>query len=327
MKTKILTFVSVLFFLSGCSNIFINDNVLRVYSNRHYGIDRDLIIEFEKKTGIEVELLELEANEIINRLKEDNSSTVTDLVLFDGTQYIAKMNELDVLKDVAYESGVLEKYQGSNWIGFTREARFISSLKRANFVIESYDNLASSKYRNTINIGSSKQANNQALVASFLQIHGEEYTKKWLAGFVANFVEDPAKNDRLQVKKIINGSGKVTLVNSYSLANAFKSFDESNNALDEQLQIASLSAIPTNLSWVGKVSDNEYADLFIKYLVSKDVQSMYAVSGEYPVNSGVNPNAYLDAHVPKYEEQNLNFEKLGTYMDKAYALMLEAGWE
>jgi iron(III) transport system substrate-binding protein len=53
------------------------------------------------------------------------------------------------------------------------------------------------------------------LVASFIEINGEEKTTEWVKGIVANLAREPKGNDRDQAKAVVAGEGDVAIMNTY----------------------------------------------------------------------------------------------------------------
>ena len=54
---------------------------MNLYTSRHYDVDNDLYKKFEKETGIKVNLIKGEADELIERIKREGTATKADLFL------------------------------------------------------------------------------------------------------------------------------------------------------------------------------------------------------------------------------------------------------
>src|SRR5690606_34424334 len=56
---------------------------------------------------------------------------------------------------------------------------------------------------------------NQSLMASFIELNGEEAAEQWAKDVVANFARDPEGGDRDQAKAIAAGIGDLAIMNTY----------------------------------------------------------------------------------------------------------------
>ncbi len=307
-----------------------NDDVLNIYSSRHYEVDKQIADNFAEETGVKVNIVELKDSELVSKLSQEGENTEIDLVIMNGAENISSLNEMGILQPVStveIPESVNPKYYGDNFIGLTRRARVVVTDKEFDGEIKNYDDLTSPELANEILVRSSGNAYNQALVASFLQQNGEEYTKEWVSGFVSNFARKPEGNDRDQVKAVANGDGSVAVVNSYYLHLLANSTEPSEVEAVEAVTPISLENVHENISWVGIVDPSEEADEFIEYLLNEENQSLFMeLNGEYPVNSNVELTGYIST-LPEYTYQDIDFETLGDYREDAYKLMLEQGWE
>ena len=74
------------------------------------------------------------------------------------------------------------------------------------------------------------------MLASFIEINGEEKAKEWAQGLVANFAHNPEGGDRDQAKAIAAGIGDVAIMNTYYFGQMFNSEDPEEVKVAENLR-------------------------------------------------------------------------------------------
>ncbi|MFP3325874.1 ABC transporter substrate-binding protein, partial [Planococcus sp. SIMBA_160] len=71
--------------------------------------------------------------------------------------------------------------------------------------LSTYEDLASSKWRDRVAIRSSNNVYNQSLVASLIANLGEEAAEEWCRGLVNNMARPPRGGDMDQIKAAASG--------------------------------------------------------------------------------------------------------------------------
>ncbi len=312
--------------LMACTNN--DDNTLNIYTSRDYDVDKEIIENFTEDTGIKVNVLEQKSAELVTKLSQEKSATPADIVFITGAEYISKVDDLGLLQNHNMDvSDIMdEKYYNDKFIAVTSRARIL--VRDNNFTQEviTYDDIVKDTFTGKILARSSSNTYNQAMIASFVQQHGEEYTATWIENFVSKLGRTPSGNDRDQVKAVVSGEGDIALVNSYYMHKLANSTEDAEKEVESKVTAYTLTNVHENISWVGKIKDSENATKFIEYVTNKSNQEKYMnQNGEYPVHKEVVLSGYL-AGLPQYEYQTINFSTLGNYTTKAYEIMLDNGW-
>lgn len=311
------------------------EKVVNVYSARHYDVDKELFKKFEEETGIKVNLVEGKADELIERMAREGENSSADVFLTVGAENIAALQEKNLIEETSsevIEKNIPEKYRGENWVGLTSRARVIAYDKdRVNPEgIDSYDDLLEEEYKGKVLARSSSSSYNVALLASFIQENGEEEAKEWAEGIVNNFARTPEGNDRDQVKAIAAGIGDVAIVNSYYLAKMVNSSDveEVNAAQNIGLIFPEDTHINLSFAAIATSSKNKENGIkLIEFLTSEEAQSAYASeNGEFPLNEKVELPELLKSW-GEFDAQDIDFEKLGTFKQKAVLIFDQIGWK
>jgi len=104
---------------------------VNIYTARHYEVDDEIYKNFTEDTGIKVNVVKGEAEQLIDRIKREGQSSAADLfVTVDGGVLTnAKQNDIlqPVTSDVINEN-VPENLRDTdnNWIGLATRARIIA---------------------------------------------------------------------------------------------------------------------------------------------------------------------------------------------------------
>lgn len=312
-----------------------DEKVVNVYSARHYDVDKELFNKFEEETGIKVNLVEGKSDELIERMAREGENSPADVFLTVGAENIAPLQEKNLIEKTSselIENNIPEDYRGENWVGLTSRARVIAYDKdRVNKEdIDSYDDLLEEEYKGKVLVRSSSSSYNIALLASFIQEDDEEEAKEWAEGVFNNLARTPEGNDRDQVKAIAAGIGDVAIVNSYYLAKMVNSSDaeEVNAAKNIGLIFPEDTHINLSFAAIAKNSKNKENGIkLIEFLTSEEAQSAYASeNGEFPLNEKVELPELLKSW-GDFDTQDIDFEKLGTFKQKAVLIFDQIGWK
>ena len=220
MKKLIYTFTILL--VASCMPNKKNSNEINIYSQRHYNVDKIQYENFEKLTGIKVNVTKANADELIQRMKNEGNNSPADLFI---TVDVGKLWQ-------GVEMGLFQKFQDESvfanidpqlldkngyWVPVTYRSRVIvySNERVEKNELSTYEDLSNEKWKGRLLVRSSSNAYNQALMSSLVENLGSEETTKWSQSVVANFARNPKGNDRDQVKAIAAGQGDVAIVNSY----------------------------------------------------------------------------------------------------------------
>jgi ABC-type Fe3+ transport system, periplasmic component len=223
--------LSLLFLITiGCSNNQ-DEMIVNIYSQRHYDVDQLQYDNFEKETGIKVNVIKANADELLQRIKNEGDNSPADLFITVDVGKLWQATDMGLLQkyeDNSITEGITETLLDKNgyWIPVTYRSRIIvySNERVKENELSTYEDLADNKWKGRILVRSSSNSYNQALLSSLVANLGEEQTKSWAKAIVSNFARDPKGNDRDQVKAIAAGQGDIAIVNSilYWLASIFR---------------------------------------------------------------------------------------------------------
>jgi iron(III) transport system substrate-binding protein len=304
MLTKALGLASTLLALS--TGAFAQEQVLNLYSARHYSTDEALYANFTKSTGIKINRVDADDAGILARLKAEGSASPADVILLVDAARLYK-GEVDGLfqpiKSKLLEDAIPAQYRGKTtaegtpWFGFSTRARVIvydkNNVKRDD--IDTYEKLADPKNKGKICIRSGSHPYNLSLFGAVTEHLGEQKSEAWLKGVVANLARDPKGGDTDQIKAVASGECQIAVSNTYYIARLIRSTKPEDKAVMERVAVV----FPNQNSWgthvniaggaVARHAKNPAnAIKFMEYLASPEAQNYFANgNNEWPVARGV----------------------------------------
>jgi iron(III) transport system substrate-binding protein len=322
------------------------DRVINLYSARHYGTDTAIYESFTKKTGIKVNLVEADADKLIERIKSEGANSPADVIITVDAGRLARAQEAGILQSV--NSRILNAAVPSNlrdpngqWFALAKRARVImyNKDKVRPSELSTYEDLANSKWKGRLISRTSTHVYNQSLTGAILAVHGEKKTEEWARALVANFARSPEGNDTAQIRAIASGAADLTFVNTYYLPRLAKSDKPEDKAVAAKIGVffpnqgAGDRGVHINISGgaVVKTAPNRSAAIqFLEHLVSRESQEIFAKSNnEYPVLAGVATDSVLASYgdLSKLKQDKLNAATFGKNNRMALQLMDRAGWK
>lgn len=201
---------------------------LNLYSSRHYDTDERLYSDFTEATGITINRIEGNADELIERMKAEGANSPADILLTVDTSRLERAKDAGVLQSInsdTLEARIPANLQdGDNqWFGFSQRARIIFFDK--NDVANppaTYVDLADPAYKGQVCHRSSSNVYSQTLLAAVIQNHGEEAAKGWAQGVVDNFARSPQGGDTDQLRGLVSGECDISISNTYYFARAIR---------------------------------------------------------------------------------------------------------
>ena len=314
---------------------------VNIYSSRHYDTDEQLYSEFTDTTGITVNRIEGDADELMARMQAEGANSPADVFVTVDTSRLQRAADLGVLQ--AVESDVLDSRIPANlrdddnlWFGFSQRARIIFyDTTRVADPPQSYLDLADPAYEGMVCIRSSSNTYNQTLLASIIENHGETVARDWAAGVVANMARDPQGGDTDQLRGLVSGECDIAVSNTYYMARALRTEVDGLSA-EDRANIAWVfpdqggTGAHVNLSGAGVAVNAPHFDAavaFLEYLASDSAQ-VYFSSGndEYPVVAGVEiaPSA---AELGAFEADDVSLAAVAGNLSLAQTIFNEVGWE
>jgi len=274
---------------------------LTLYSGRSESLVQPIIDEFEKASGIEVEVKYGSTSELAALLLEEGSRSPADVYFAQDAGGLGAVAAAGLLADLPEDllDKVDPKYRADNgqWIGISARARVIvynPDLVPEADVPNSVHDLTDPKWNGKIGWAPTN-ASFQAFVTALIELEGKDAARQWLEDMKANGVREYG-NNRDIVQAVANGEIELGLVNHYYLWGFIKDQGEGFKARNHYTAPNDPGSL-VNVAGVGilKSSKNQEAALkLIEFLLSEQAQKYFAEETfEYPLIPGVEPDARI----------------------------------
>ena len=283
------------------------EQVVNLYSARHYSTDEALYNNFTKATGIKINRVDADDAGIIARLKAEGAASPADVILLVDAARLWR-GEQDGLflpiKSKLLEDAIPANLRaapaadgGIPWFGFSTRARVVVydkvRVKRED--VDTYEELGDPKNKGKLCIRSGAHPYNLSLFGAVTEHLGPEKSEAWLKGMVDNMARAPKGGDTDQIKAVAAGECQIGVTNSYYLARMMRSNNPEDRAVVEKVGVV----FPNQNSWgthvniagaaVARHAKNQAnAVKFLEYLASPSAQNYFANgNNEWPVARGV----------------------------------------
>jgi len=314
---------------------------VNVYSARHYDSDDRLYEMFTEQTGIEVNVLEGDSDELIQRIKREGDASPADIMMTVDAGRLWRAEDEGIFQPT--ESEVLDKripdrvsHPEGLWFGFSQRLRLVFYNKESfdPTRLETYEDLADDRFEGQICIRSSSNIYNQSLVASIIAEHGEAGAKEWAQGLVDNLARSPQGGDTDQIRGAAAGECELAVANHYYYLRLLNSDDPDDREVAEQVGVIFPNqdgrGAHANVGGAGVVDgapNREAAVKLLEFLASDEAQRLFAEgNNEYPVVADAAlPEALQEWHQDIVLD-DVNVSALGRNNPKAVRIMDEVGW-
>lgn len=324
------------------------EQVVNLYSARHYQTDEALYSNFTKSTGIKVNRVDADDAGILARLKAEGAASPADVILLVDAARLWKGDADGLFKPV--KSPVLdaaipanlrakETAEGTTWFGFSTRARVVvyDKLKVKKADVDTYEKLADPKNKGLLCTRSGSHPYNLSLFGAVTEHMGEAKAEAWLKGLVANMARDPKGGDSDQIKAVASGECGVALTNTYYLARIMRSTAPEDKIVADRVGVV----FPNQNSWgthvniagaaVAKNAKNTAnAVKFMEYLASPEAQNYFANgNNEWPAVPGLTiSNAALNAMSGgSFKSETIPISAVGNNQIKVQQMLDRVGYK
>lgn len=307
------------------------DEVLHIYSSRHYETDEKLYDDFTKETGIGVKRVDGKGDALIARLEQEGALSQADLLITVDSGRLWRAEQAGLFQSIQSETLTQKipanfRHPDGKWFGFSSRARILvyDQSQVQDGALTSYQDLADPKWKGRVCVRSSGNIYNQSLLASMIAHDGEDAAKAWAQGLLDNLARKPQGGDTDQIKAVAAGVCDVALVNSYYFFRLQRSDKQDDRSLVKNLRpvFPNQNSTGTHVNIAGAgvlkhAKNRDAAVKFLEYLTSDSAQAYFANgNNEYPVVDGVKVNDIVEAQ-KSFKVQDVNVSEFGVYQQKS----------
>lgn len=322
------------------------EQVLNLYSARHYQTDENLYADFTRQTGIRINRIEADDNALYERLRSEGRNSPADVILMVDAARLWRAQVEGMFRPV--QSAVLneripanlrggDEGQGAQWFGFSTRARIIVYNKvdlRADDV-RSYAALADPKNKGKVCTRSGAHPYMLSLVGAMVERIGEPAAENWARGMVANFARAPRGGDTDQIKSVAAGECGVALTNSYYYARLLRSTNPEDRAVINKVGFVwpDQDGAGTHINIAGgAVARNAphpaAAVRFLEYLAGDEAQQYFANgNNEWPAVASVPVDNRALRSMGKFKPEHVSITAVGKNQIAAQRILDRAGYK
>jgi iron(III) transport system substrate-binding protein len=318
------------------------DQVLNLYSSRHYQTDEALYSNFTKSTGIKINRIEGGEDPLIERIRNEGARSPADVLITVDAGRLWRAEQLGLFQPV--KSATLEARIPANlrepsglWYGFSTRARVIAynKAKVQPGEIRNYEDLADAKWKGRVCMRSSTNIYNLSLLGALIDHLGEAKAEAWAKGVHANLAQEPKGGDTDQLKAVAAGQCDVTVSNQYYYARLLRSEKPDERQVADKIGIV----FPNQATWgthvnisgagVLKNAPNRQAAIkFLEYLASDEAQRYFADgNNEWPAVANVKIENPVLKQLGEFKRDQLNVAVLGKNQPSSQKLYDRVAWK
>ena len=321
---------------------FAQENVLNLYSSRHYQTDEALYANFTKQTGLRVNRIEAGDDPLIERLKNEGAGSPGDVLVTVDAGRLWRAEQLGLLQPI--KSKVLDarlpdhmRAANDQWFGFSARARVIvynkASVNPAD--VQNYEDLANPKLKGKVCTRSGSHVYNLSLMSALIEHWGEKRAEDWAKGVVSNFARSPKGGDTDQILAVASGECQVAISNSYYYVRLLKSEKPEDKKVMQQVGLIwpNQKSFGTHMNISGgavlkSAPHREAAVRYLEYLASDAAQNYFANgNNEWPVAKGVKLNNKELESLGTFKTDTLNIAVLGKNQRVAQKIFDRVGYK
>jgi iron(III) transport system substrate-binding protein len=324
---------------SSASSAAAAERVVHLYSARHYKTDDVLYAGFTKRTGIRVNRIEGNEEELLERIRKEGSSGPADVFITVDAARLALVDGLGLLaplRSKTIEARIPAPLRTRTWAAFSTRARVVVYAKGLvdPATIRNYEDLAAPALKGKLCVRSGLHPYNLSLGAAMLANLGEARTEEWAKGLVANLARAPRGSDTEQIRAVAAGECQVALANSYYVARLMRSDRPEDREAVSKIAVVwpnqANRGTHVNVSGGGVLRTARHpaeAIAFLEYLASDEAQAHFADGNdEWPAVRTVQVrNVAFDALGP-WKADPLEVGTLARNTAAAQRIFERAGW-
>jgi len=292
--------------LFGATSPALAQQVVNLYSARHYQTDEGMYEAFTRTTGIKINRVDADDAGIVARLKAEGTASPADVILLVDAARLASADAQGLFQPI--KSKVLDAAipanlraaptaEGVTWTGFSTRARVIvyDPARVQASDVDSYEKLADPKLRGLVCTRSGSHPYNLSLFSTVVERLGDAKGEAWLKGVVANMARAPKGGDTDQIKAVASGECGVALTNTYYIARLIKSDKADEKAVMQKVKVMfpnqASSGTHVNIAGAAVAKHAKHpanAVKFMEFLASPFAQDYFANgNNEFPAAKGV----------------------------------------
>lgn len=291
---------------------------LTVYSGRNEEFIAPVVEDFTADTGLEIEVRYGDTAELAATILEEGQNSPADVFLAQDAGALGALSQAGLFTPLpdATLAKVEPRFRSAEglWVGVTGRARVLAyntDVYIPETLPQSIFALTDEAYRGRVGWAPSN-GSFQAFVTAMRVLEGDERTRAWLTGMMANGVQVYPDNSS-QLEALSRGEIDLGLVNHYYLYRYLTEQGDSFPVRNHYFADADLGSLinVAGAGILGTTDQPDEAQRFVDYLLGQSAQEHFTNTVyEYPLVSGILTNELLvplsEIQTPDLDLSNLD---------------------
>ncbi|MEL7041690.1 MAG: extracellular solute-binding protein [Pseudomonadota bacterium] len=315
--------------------------VLTLYSSRHYDSDKTLYELFENETGVDIQVRESGASQLLETLRSEGDQSPADLVIAADAGSLWRFKDAGLtqpLQSEALAAAIPATFRESSghWFGLARRLRGVA-YDPSRWAAEDFAQwgaLASEDKAGEICVRASSNIYNLSLMAEVIERLGADAAQSWATAIVGNMARSPQGGDTDQIRAIAAGECSIAIVNHYYWIR----LATSASANDQNVAASTAFTVPeftegsgshvniTGVAVTTAADDLALAEEFIAFLLSEQGQSYLTTETKELPLLDTSPAPAGVEQVPAFVASDTPLDVFGENQAEAQRLFDLAGW-
>lgn len=328
----LVALTAVVAIAAGCGGNGSQSGPLTVYSGREEELVKPLLEQFERTTGIKVDVRYGDSAELAATIAEEGGNSPADVFFAQDPGSLGAVEAQLAELPQATLDRVAERFRdtGGRWVGTSGRTRVIAYNTDAlgeDQVPDSVFDLTDPVWKGKIGIAPTN-ASFQAFVTAMRLSAGDEKTRQWLVDLKRNDPKTYEKNTPI-VEAVAAGEIEIGLVNHYYLY-LVKAERPDAPVANHFLAQGDPGAL-VSVAGVGVLATSDRQDdarKLVDFLLSDDGQRFYTESAEeaeYPLVAGIPARDGLPP-LDQLEGPNVDLSAFGGELEKTLELLRRTGY-
>jgi iron(III) transport system substrate-binding protein len=320
--------------LAGCGSSSGSGQSITLYNGQHVQTTDSLVADFEKATGIAVNVRSDDEDTLVDEIVTEGSHSPADVIYTENSPALEYLQDKGLLAPVepstlARTSSKYNSPQG-DWLGVSARVSVLiynPSLISSSQLPQKVTELADPRYKGKLAFAAG-ETDFQPIVTSFARTYGEAAALKWLEAIKENAANHVYPDDETIADEVNRGAVAFGVVNQYYWYRMRAELGSENVHSKITYFAPRDPGYVIDISSAGILKSSKHttgAQKFLAFIASKQGQEIIAhsISFEYPIASGVS-SAAPETPFDELQPNPITIPELGDG-STAIALLRKAG--
>jgi iron(III) transport system substrate-binding protein len=315
--------------LAACGSSAASGESITLYNGQHLQTTNALVVAFEKKTGIQVNVRTDDEDVLADQIVAEGSRSPADVIFTENSPALEFLQSKHLLSAIDQSTlpATQRRYDSpsDHWIGVSARVSVLiynPSIVPADQLPTSVLQLADPQWKGKLAIAAG-ETDFQPIVTSVIRTDGEAVALKWLEGLKANAGSHVYPDNETITSQVNSGQAGIGIINQYYWYREQAAVGKANMHSKLAYFAPHDPGYVINVSGAAVLASSHHqaaAQRFVAFMASRAGQEIIAHSDsfEYPIDSGVH-SATDETPFDQLQPNSITIAQLG---DGAAAIAL-----